>query len=175
MARTKAQLADNFRESDFLTLASLLGVVPFEALCNALTKCGLATQRYRKLPLELMAYYVVCRSQYSGISLQEVMRCILEGFDWLKIKIPCGELKGRGGISRARSRLGYKVMQYLFEDVCNPTALPDTILEIGTRAIIGAAHGSTLKKRENYSFLRLYSGNFASRPKTADQGFVEFR
>ena len=45
MARTKAQLADNFRESDFLTLASLLGVVPFEALCNALTKCGLATQR----------------------------------------------------------------------------------------------------------------------------------
>lgn len=62
-----------------------------------------------------MAYYVVCRSQYSGISLQEVMRCILEGFDWLKIKIPCGELKGRGGISRARSRFGYKVMQYLFE------------------------------------------------------------
>lgn len=190
MARTQAQLADNFRESDFLTLASLLGVVPFEALCNALTKCGLATQRYRKLPLELMAYYVICLSLYSSISLQEVLRCILEGFDWLKIKMPCGEIKGRGGISRARNRLGYKAMQCLFEDVCNPLAQPDTIgafyrgwrlmaidgttfdlpdeqrnhdffgrppcsrgktafpqlrmttlLEIGTRAIIGAAHG----------------------------------
>ena len=190
MARTKAQLADNFRESDFLTLASLLGVVPFEALCNALSKCGLAMQRYRKLPLELMAYYVICLSLYSSISLQEVLRCILEGFDWLKIKMPYGKIKGRGGISRARSRLGYKVMQCLFDDVCKPLAQPDTIgafyqgwrlmaidgttfdlpdeqrnhdffgrppcsrgktafsqlrmtalLEIGTCAIIGAAHG----------------------------------
>lgn len=41
MARTQAQLADNFRESDFLTLASLLGIVPFEALCNALTSADL--------------------------------------------------------------------------------------------------------------------------------------
>ena len=104
MARTKAQLTDNFRESDFLTLASLLGVVPFEALCNAMSRCGLATQRYRKLPLELMTYYVICLSLYSSISLQEVLHCILEGFEWLKIKMPCGEIKGRGGISRARNR-----------------------------------------------------------------------
>ncbi|WP_302453568.1 transposase domain-containing protein [Victivallis vadensis] len=94
MARTQAQLADNFRESDFLTLASLLGIVPFEALCNALNKCGPASQRYRKLPLELMAYYIICLSLYSSISLQEVLRCILEFFDWLKIKMPCGETKG---------------------------------------------------------------------------------
>ena len=87
MARTKAQLTDNFRESDLLTLASLLGVVPFEAFCHAMTRCGLATQRYRKLPLELMAYYVICLSLYSSISLQEVLHCILEGFEWLKIKM----------------------------------------------------------------------------------------
>lgn len=64
MARTKAQLADDSRESDFLTLASLLGVVSFDVLGNVSKQCGLATQRDRKLPLELMAYYVICLSLY---------------------------------------------------------------------------------------------------------------
>ena len=36
MARTKSCLSVNFRESDFLTLASLLGVVSFDALTNAM-------------------------------------------------------------------------------------------------------------------------------------------
>lgn len=219
MARTKAQLTDNFRESDFLTLASLLGVVPFEALCNAMTRCGLATQRYRKLPLELMAYYVICLSLYSSISLQEVLHCILEGFEWLKIKMPCGEIKGRGGISRARNRLGYKVMQCLFEDVCKPMALPSTIgafyrgwrlmaidgttfdlpdeqrnhdcfgyppcsrgksafpqlrmtalLEIGTRAIVGAAYGP-YSEGENMQGKRLIRLLQKDMLLLADRGF----
>ncbi len=38
MARTKAKLADSFRESDYLTLASLLGVVTFDDLRIVLAK-----------------------------------------------------------------------------------------------------------------------------------------
>ena len=167
MARTKAQLADNFRESDFLTLASLLGVVSFDALGNAMKKCGLATQRYRKLPLELMAYYVICLSLYSSISLQEVLRCILEGLDWLKLKMPCGEIKGRGGISRARNRLGSKVMRVLFEDVCKPMAQPDTIGAFYRKWRLTAIDGTTFDLPDEPSNGEFFGRPPCSRGKTA--------
>jgi len=106
-----------------------MGVVPYSALRDAMRQCGLATRRYRKLPLELMAYYVICMTLYSKVSLQEVLLCILEWSKWLKINLPCQPVEGRGGISRARKRLGSEVMRVLFETVC---------VSIGTRKTKGA-------------------------------------
>jgi len=133
------------------TTRQQVGVVSFDVLGNAMKKCGLATRRYRKLPLELMAYYVICLSLYSGISLQEILRCILEGLDWLKRRMPCGEIQGRGGISRARNRLGSKVMQVLFEDVCKPIAQPDTIGAFYRKWRLTAIDGTTFDLSDEQS------------------------
>lgn len=57
MARTKAKIAGDVRESDF---ASLMGVIPYDKVLEALKKCDASTKRYRNLPLELMVYYVIC-------------------------------------------------------------------------------------------------------------------
>ena len=54
MARTKANIGE-LRNSDFLTLASLMGVVPYSTVLEVMHKCGIATKRYWKLPMELMA------------------------------------------------------------------------------------------------------------------------
>ena len=58
--------------------------------------------------------------------MQEVLRCLLEGMQWLKLKLPSGAIEGRGGISRARKRLGSKLMEVLFQDVCRPLASPES-------------------------------------------------
>ena len=76
MARTKAKIKGELRTSDFLTLASLIGVIPYSAVLEAMRKCDVTTKRYRKLPIELMVYYVICMTLYAEVSLQEVLRCI---------------------------------------------------------------------------------------------------
>lgn len=144
MARTKAKIDGELRTSDFLTLASLMGVIPYSAVQNALERCSLTTMRYRKLPLELMVYYVVCMTLYAQISLQEVLRCILEGCNWLKLGFAGGVINGRGGISNARNRLGSNVMKVLFETVCVPIATEKTRGAHYRKWRLVAVDGSTL-------------------------------
>lgn len=83
-----------------------MGVIPYSAVLEAMRKCDVTTKRYRKLPIELMVYYVICMTLYAEVSLQEVLRCIFEGCNKLKLTLSCGIIDGRGGISNARNRLG---------------------------------------------------------------------
>lgn len=144
MARTKAKLTGELRSSDFLTLASLMGIVPYSAVLETLKKCGVTTQRYRKLPVELMVYYIICMTFYAKVSLQEVLRCIFEGCNKLKLPLSCGIIDGRGGISNARNRLGSEVMRVLFETVCVPIAVPRTVGAFYRKWRLAALDGSTL-------------------------------
>src|SRR5260370_6496124 len=59
-------------------------------------------------------------------SYREVLRCLLEGVQWLMD--PSAKLKvaGKSGISQARSRLGVEPVQKLYEAVVAPIAQPQT-------------------------------------------------
>ncbi|MPM29930.1 IS4 family transposase ISCARN35 [bioreactor metagenome] len=191
MARTKAKLNGGVRASDYISLGVLMKIISPEAVNTALEAAGVSTLRRRKLPLDFMVYYVVCLSLYSGVSLGEVQRCLLEGMGWINPKLSRFYLSCKAGLSQARSRLGVLSLKHLFEAVCQPLAtertkgcwyrkwllvsidgssleVPDekandacfgrppqsrgrtafprlrfaALLELGTRAIIGAAMGS---------------------------------
>lgn len=167
MARIKAKIAGELRTSDFLTLASLMGVIPYGTVLEVLKKCGVKTQRYRKLPMELMVYYVVCMTLYAKVSLQEVLRCIFEGCDKLKLPLSCGVIDGRGGIPNARNRLGAKVMCDLFETVCVPIATPETIGAFYRKWRLTAIDGSTLDLPDEKANREFFGAPGASRGKAA--------
>lgn len=59
-------------------------------------------------------------------SYREVLRCLLEGIQWLLG--PAAEVKvaGKSGISQARSRLGWEAVQQLHDQVVRPIAVPAT-------------------------------------------------
>lgn len=167
MARTKAKIAGELRTSDFLTLASLMGVIPYKTVLDTLKKCEVETQRYRKLPMELMVYYVICMTLYAKVSLQEVLRCIFEGCGKLKLPLSCGIINGRGGISNARNHLGSKVMSSLFEAVCVPLAVPRTAGTFYRRWRLVAVDGSTLDLADEQANREFFGAPGASRGKAA--------
>ena len=103
-----------------MSLGSLMGAVPEEAASAALEESGLSTIRQRKLPLELMIYYVISMALYSDVSQMEVLRKLMEGSSALKLGLSAEPLKCRGGIVKARERLGADVMRSLFENLRAP-------------------------------------------------------
>jgi hypothetical protein len=166
MARTKASIGE-LRNSDFLTLASLMGVVPYSAVLEVMHKCKVATKRYRKLPIELMAYYIICMTLYAKVSLQEVLRCLFEGCDKLRLPFSCGIITGRGGIPNARNRLGAEFMRVLFETVCAPIARKQTIGAFYRKWRLVAIDGSTLDLPDEKANREFFGRPGASRGKAA--------
>ena len=62
--------------------------------------------RPRALPAHVMVYFVVALALYMQSSAREVLRCLVEGLEWLvepEVKV---HLAGDAGISRARTRSG---------------------------------------------------------------------
>lgn len=58
-------------------------------------------------------------------SSREVLRCLLEGLQWLKVGAPTSVV-GKSGISQARSRLGSATMKHLHDTQVGPVAVPNT-------------------------------------------------
>jgi Transposase DDE domain/Insertion element 4 transposase N-terminal len=54
-------------------------------------------------------------------SSREVLRCLLDGLQWLNIGAPIN-IAGKSGISQARTRLGSAVMERLHDDLVTPIA-----------------------------------------------------
>lgn len=126
MARTKAALNGGLRVSDYISLGVMTNIIPLSAVREALAESQKETLRCRKLPLEFMTYYIVCLTLYSQVALREVQRCLLEGLNWLNADLAVQLLAGKSGISQARTRLGVKPMENLFEKVCQPMATSET-------------------------------------------------
>jgi len=62
---------------------------------------------------------------YMQSSCREVLRCLLEGVQWLQ---PLAKVKvtGKSGISQARTRLGWEPLRQLHDEVVRPIATPTT-------------------------------------------------
>src|SRR4051794_3640581 len=86
MARTPARLPNGARISDFVTLGVLTTTVPAELIDGVLQETGRQSQRYRLLPAPLVVYYVMALALYAQASYGEVLRCLLEGVRWLRLR-----------------------------------------------------------------------------------------
>jgi hypothetical protein len=124
MARKAACLPKGTRISDFVTLGVLTATVPGDLIDAVLAETGKQSRRYRQLPARLVVYYVMALVLFAQASYGEVLRCLLEGVRWLRLKGDATALAGKSAITRARIRLGVEPMKELYERVARPLAEP---------------------------------------------------
>ena len=126
MARTVAGLPAGARITDYISLGVVSRAFPPSAIGAVLEKTKRASQRQRDLPAQVVVYYVIALALYMQCSYREVLRCLLEGIQWLRDPSVAIRVAGKSGISQARTRLGWEPMQQLHEELVVPVAISRT-------------------------------------------------
>ena len=126
MARTLAELPKGARITDYISLGVLAKTFPRDRLQAALTATDRASQRQRELPAHVVVYYVIALALYMQVSYREVLRCLLEGLQWIAGPTRVVKVTGKSGISQARTRLGWRPLQQLHDEVVRPIAVKAT-------------------------------------------------
>ena len=126
MARTLAELPKGTRLTDYLSLGVLTTRLPLRQVKAVLAAQGKASRRQRELPAHVVVYYVIALALFMQVSYREVLRCLLEGLTWLLGPEQSVKVTGKSGISQARTRLGWKVLRQLYEEVVKPLAVEAT-------------------------------------------------
>jgi len=122
MARAVASLPAGSRITDYISLGVIAKFFPADEVREVLNQTKRASVRERDLPAHVVVYYVIALALYMRSSYREVLRCLLEGVQWLLD--PSAELKvsGKSGISQARSRLGPEPLKKLYTAIVAPIA-----------------------------------------------------
>jgi len=144
MARTVASLPAGSRITDYVSLGVIAKFFPREKVDAALQQTGRASVRQRDLPAHVVVYYVIALALYMRSSCREVLRCLLEGVQWLLDPSASMKVAGKSGISQARSRLGAEPMQALYQAVVAPIASAQTRGAWYRRWRLVSLDGSTL-------------------------------
>jgi thymidylate kinase len=122
MARTLAALPAGSRITDYISLGVIAKFFPLERVRGVLESTGRASVRERDLPAHVVVYYVIALALYMRSSYREVLRCLLEGVQWLLDPSSPVKVAGKSGISQARTRLGAEPLKELYEAVVTPLA-----------------------------------------------------
>ena len=126
MARTIAELPAGTRITDYISLGVISSAFPLTAIGPVLEKTGTASLRQRDLPAQVVVYYVIALALYMQSSYREVLRCLLEGIQWLRDPSAHVRVAGRSGISQARTRLGWEPLRQLHDELVKPVAVRGT-------------------------------------------------
>ena len=126
MARTVATLPSGSRVTDHISLGVIAKTFPISKVHSVLAATGKASVRQRDLPAQVMVYYVIALALYMQSSYREVLRCLLEGIQWLLDPSVSVKVAGKSGISQARTRLGWEPLRQLHDEVVRPIATKQT-------------------------------------------------
>ena len=126
VARTLGVLPPGSRITDFISLGVIARWFPRPAVDRVLRQSGKTSRRQRDLPAHVVVYYVIALALYMQSSCREVLRCLLEGLDWLSEVGAPPRLVGDSGISQARSRLGAEPLEKLHDELVRPLATKKT-------------------------------------------------
>jgi hypothetical protein len=126
MARTIASLPAGSRITDYISLGVVAKFFPREKVDAVLEQTNRASVRERDLPAHVVVYYVIALALYMRSSYREVLRCLLEGVQWLLDPSAPVKVAGKSGISQARSRLGAEPVKALYDAVVTPIAETQT-------------------------------------------------
>ena len=120
MARTVATLPEGSRITDYISLGVIAKTFPVKRIHAVLLATGKASIRERDLPAHVVVYYVIALALYMQSSYREVLRCLLEGVQWLLDPSATLKVAGKSGISQARTRLGWEPVRQLHDEVVRP-------------------------------------------------------
>jgi len=167
MARTLAELPPGSRITDYISLGVLTKAIPMERIQSVLKQTGKASQRQRDLPAHVVVYYVIALALYMQSSYREVLRCLLEGIQWLTDPTAALKVAGKSGISQARTRLGSEPVRQLHDAVVGPIAVASTrgAWYRGWRLV--SLDGSTLDVADEQGNQRTFGRPAASRGQSA--------
>ena len=126
MARTIAELPKGSRITDYISLGVVAKTFPVATVKSVLAATGRRSQRQRELPAHVVVYYVIALALYMQSSYREVLRCLLEGIQWLLHPTARLKVTGKSGISQARTRLGVEPLKQLHDQVVRPIAVEAT-------------------------------------------------
>ncbi|MEK9134086.1 MAG: IS4 family transposase [Pseudomonadota bacterium] len=126
MARTVASLPAGSRITDYISLGVIAKFFPVQRVESILKETGKASVRKRDLPAHVVVYYVIALALYMRASYREVLRCLLEGLQWLLDPATTLKVAGKSGISQARTRLGSEPVKKLYQTVVTPIATERT-------------------------------------------------
>src|SRR3990172_5275858 len=126
MARTAAELPKGARITDYISLGVLAKTFPKERIRSVLSATGKTSVRQRDLPAHVVIYYVIALALYMHSSYREVLRCLLEGIQWLVDPSTKVKVAGKSGISQARTRLGWEPVRQLHDEIVRPIAVKAT-------------------------------------------------
>ena len=125
MARTRKSLPERVDVAHLISAAVLASVCPRALIDEVLAQTGKASQRERLLPAPAVVYYVMALALWREAPLEEVLRVVCEGLQWLSGGQPGAVQASKSAISQARTRLGPEVMRQLADRVLRPLARPD--------------------------------------------------
>jgi len=126
MSRTVASLPAGSRITDYISLGVVAKTFPLEKIRASLAATGKESVRQRDLPAHVVVYYVIALALYMQSSYREVLRCLLEGIQWLVEPGAGINVAGNSGISQARTRLGWEPVRQLHDEVVRPVAVAAT-------------------------------------------------
>jgi Insertion element 4 transposase N-terminal/Transposase DDE domain len=121
MARTKAELGQGARLTDYLGVSLLASVFPAERIHEALNAHDCNSQRIRRFPAVAGAYYAIALSLYPEASYEAVFSAVAEGLAWAAGASP-PEPVAKSSISELRSRIGAEPLRDLMRSCCVPLA-----------------------------------------------------
>ena len=167
MARTVAELPSGTRITDFISLGVLTKMYPLAAVQAVLGGTRKMSVRQRDLPAHVVVYYVIALALYMQSSYREVLRCLLEGIQWLLGPGATVKVTGKSGISQARTRLGWEPLQQLHDGIVKPIAVRSTKGAWYRTWRLVSVDGSTLDTADEKENEKAFGRPSASRGKSA--------
>ncbi len=167
MARTIAALSQGSRITDYISIGVLTKTFPLARVSEALGRTGKMSQRQRDLPAHVVIYYVLALTLFMQVSYREVLRCLLEGIEWLSAPGTRVRVTGKSGISQARTRLGSQPVKELHDAVVKPIAEKGTKGAWYRRWRLVTLDGSTMETADNRENEAAFGRPGASRGQSA--------
>jgi hypothetical protein len=167
MARTLAELPKGSRITDYISLGVVAKTFPEGTVKSVLAETGRSSRRQRELPAHVVVYYVIALALYMQSSYREVLRCLLEGIQWLLNPTARLKVAGKSGISQARTRVGVEPLKQLYEQIVRPIATEATkgAWYQGWRVV--SLDGSTLEVADEDANDKAFGRPVAQRGKSA--------
>jgi hypothetical protein len=150
-----------------MSLGVLATTFPLARVEAALASQKKTSRRQRDLPAHVVVYYVMALALFMQVSYREVLRCLLEGLAWLRGPRSGVKITGKSGISQARTRLGWAVLQQLHDEGVKPVAGKDTRGAWYRRWRLVSLDGSTLEVADEKENVQAFGRPSASRGTSA--------
>lgn len=122
MARTRKALPEKVDVAHLISTGVLASVCPRALIDEVLQESGKASQRERLLPAPAVVYYVMALALWREAPLEEVLRVVCQGLQWLGGGQGAAVQASKSAISQARTRLGPQAMQQIAQRVLRPLA-----------------------------------------------------